>query len=91
VASITLIGDSIRNVESITSVVATAIDEQSAMTSEISRTVEETATAACEVVTQIVSVSNEAAETGRRASEIRDGSKEIAGIVADLVSMQAAT
>jgi hypothetical protein len=42
------------------------------------------------VATQIVSVSNEAAETGRRASETRDGSKEIAGIVADLVSMQAA-
>jgi methyl-accepting chemotaxis protein len=68
-------------VESITSVVATAIDEQSTMTSEISRTVEETAIAAREVATQIVSVSNEAAETGRRASEIRDGSRDVAGKV----------
>jgi methyl-accepting chemotaxis protein len=78
VASINLIGDAIRNVESITSVVATAIDEQSAVTSEMSRTVEETALAAREVATQIVAVSNEAAQTGRRASEIRDGSEEIA-------------
>src|SRR5258708_16978965 len=78
VASINVIGDAIRNVESITSVVATAIDEQSSVTAEISRTVEETALAAREVATQIVSVSNEAAQTGRRASEIRDGSEEIA-------------
>src|SRR5712691_1720354 len=84
VASINLIGDAIRNVESITSVVATAIDEQSAVTTEMSRTVEETALAAREVATQIVSVSNEAAQTGRRAAEIRDGSEEIAHKVGNL-------
>ncbi len=84
VASINIIGDAIRNVESITSVVATAIDEQSSVTAEISRTVEETALAAREVATQIVSVSNEAAQTGRRASEIRDGSEEIARKVGSL-------
>jgi methyl-accepting chemotaxis protein len=33
------------------------------------------------VALQIVSVSNEAVETGRRASEIRDGSAEIANKV----------
>ena len=84
VASIVGIGEVIRRVESVSSSVAAAIEQQSAFTVEISRTVEETAHAAREVATQIVSVSNEAIETGRRASEIRDGSAEIAGKVADL-------
>ena len=48
---------------------------------EISRTVEETSLAAREVASQIVSVSDEAVETGRRAAEIRDGSAEIANKV----------
>jgi methyl-accepting chemotaxis protein len=78
VASIIGIGEVIRNVESVSSVIAKAIEEQNTVTVEISRTVEETSLAAREVATQIVSVSNEAVETGRRASEIRDGSAEIA-------------
>ena len=44
-------------------------------------TVEETSLAAREVASQIISVSNEATETGRRATEIRDGSAEIASKV----------
>jgi methyl-accepting chemotaxis protein len=86
VASINTIGDAIRNVESISSVIAVAIEEQTTVTSEISRTVAETAQAAREVATQIVSVSNEAVETGRRASEIRLGSEEIASKIDDLRS-----
>jgi methyl-accepting chemotaxis protein len=81
VASIVSIGEVIRNVESVSSIIAKAIDEQNTVTVEISRTVEETSLAAREVATQIVSVSNEAVETGRRASEIRDGSAEIASKV----------
>jgi methyl-accepting chemotaxis protein len=81
VASIIGIGEVIRNVESVSSVIAKAIEEQNIVTVEISRTVEETSLAAREVATQIVSVSNEAVETGRRASEIRDGSAEIANKV----------
>ena len=84
VASIAGIGEIIRKVESVSSSVAAAIEEQSAVTVEISRTVEETSHAAREVAAQIVSVSNEAIETGRRASEISDGSAEIASKVADL-------
>jgi methyl-accepting chemotaxis protein len=84
VASIVDIGGVIRKVETVSSAVAAAIEQQSAITVEISRTVEETSLAAREVATQIVSVSNEAIETGRRASEIRDGSAEIASKVADL-------
>ncbi len=81
VASITGIGEVIRNVESVSSIIAKAIEEQNIVTVEISRTVEETSLAAREVASQIVTVSNEAIETGRRASEIRDGSAEIANKV----------
>jgi methyl-accepting chemotaxis protein len=78
VLSISAIGEAIRNVEQVSSTVAAAIEKQNVVTVEISRTVEETSHAAREVATQIVLVANEATETGRRASEIRDGSAEIA-------------
>ena len=84
VASIVDIGRVIREVESVSSSIAAAIEQQSAVTVEISRTVEETSQAAREVAAQIVSVSSEAIETGRRAAEIRDGSAAIAGKVAAL-------
>jgi methyl-accepting chemotaxis protein len=51
------------------------------VTVESSRTVEKTALAAREIAAQIVSVSNEAAETGRRAAEIKNESVDIAGKV----------
>jgi len=81
VASIAGIAEVIRSVETFSSTIAKAIEEQNIVTGEISRSVEETALAAREVASQIISVSNEATETGRRATEIRDGSAEIAGKV----------
>jgi methyl-accepting chemotaxis protein len=81
VTSIAGIGEVIRNVEAVSSTIARAIEEQNVVTVEISRTVEETSLAAREVASQIISVSNEATETGRRATEIRDGSAEIAAKV----------
>ena len=84
VASITSIGNVIRNVNSVSSEISAAIEEQNAVTTEISRTVEETSLAAREVAEQIASVSAEATETGRRAAEIRDGSAVIANKVDDL-------
>lgn len=54
------------------------MERQSAVTHEISRTVTESSHAAREVASQIVHVSNEAVETERRATEIRDASAEIA-------------
>jgi len=74
VTSISAIGDVIANVEAVSSQIASAIEKQNAVTLEISRTVEESTQAAREVASQIVNVSNEAIETGRRAAEIRDGS-----------------
>jgi methyl-accepting chemotaxis protein len=81
VASIIGIGEVIRNVESVSSIIARAIEEQNIVTVEISRTVEETSLAAREVATQIATVSSEASETSRRATEVRDGSAEISSKV----------
>ena len=78
VASISAIGEVIRNVESNASGIAAAVEKQSAVTLEISQTVEESSIASREVAAQIVNVSNEAVETGKRAAEIRDGAAEIA-------------
>jgi aerotaxis receptor len=86
VSSISAIGDVIRSVESFSSQIAAAMEKQSTVTIEISRTVGESSQAAREVATQIVNVSTEAVETGRRATEIRDGSAEIAGKVNGLRS-----
>jgi methyl-accepting chemotaxis protein len=87
VASISAIGEVIRNVESVSSIISAAVEEQSAVTSEIARTVEQTSQAAREVATQIAIVSTEAVETSRRASEIRDGSSDIANKVDSLRSI----
>jgi methyl-accepting chemotaxis protein len=84
VASMHTIGEVIRNVDHVSSAISIAIDEQNAVTAEISRTVEETSYAAREVASQIASVSAEATETGRRASEMRDGSSVIANKVDEL-------
>ena len=84
VASITTIGEVIRNVESVSAAISAAVEQQNAVTADISRTVEETSHAAREVASQIASVSAEAVETGRRASEIHDGSTAIAENVAEL-------
>jgi methyl-accepting chemotaxis protein len=84
VASISAIGEVIRNVESVSSMISSAVEEQSAVTSEIARTVEQTSKAAREVAAQISVVSTEAVETSRRASEIRDGSSDIANKVDSL-------
>lgn len=87
VESISAIGEVIRNVESVSSMISAAVEEQSAVTNEIARTIKETSQAAREVAAQIVIVSTEAAETSRRASEIRDGSSEIAAKVDNLRSL----
>ena len=78
VVSISAIGEVIRKVESVSIAIADAIEEQNTVTAEISRSVEETSQAAREVASQIARVSQEAGETGRRASDMRDGSLDIA-------------
>ncbi|EJN13100.1 PAS domain S-box [Bradyrhizobium sp. YR681] len=82
--SIAAIGEVIRGVDAVSAEISVSMDKQSQMTAEISRTVAESSEAAREVASQIVGVSSEAAETGRRASEISQGSLEIAGKMGDL-------
>jgi methyl-accepting chemotaxis protein len=86
VSSISAIGEVIRNVEQVSSMISAAVEEQTAVTSEIARTVEQTSLAAREVAAQIVTVSTEAVETGRRASEIREGSSDVVEKVENLRS-----
>jgi len=81
VEAINAIGAVIRNVEANASMTAEAMDKQNVVTREISQTVEESSAASREVAAQIVNVSNEAIETGKRATQIRDGATEIAGKV----------
>jgi methyl-accepting chemotaxis protein len=81
------IGEVIRNVEAVSSMISAAVEEQSAVTSQIARTVEQTSQAAREVASQIAIVSTEAVATSRRASEIRDGSSDIANKVDSLRSI----
>ena len=78
VSSIGAIGEVIRNVETVSTGIADAIQAQNSVTMEISRTVEETSAAAREVATQIAEVSREASEAGRRSTDIRDGSTNVA-------------
>ncbi|WP_338692162.1 methyl-accepting chemotaxis protein [Bradyrhizobium sp. 26S5] len=83
VASMSTIGEVIRSVESVSAAISAAVEEQNVVTADISRTVEETSHAAREVASQIASVSAEAVETGRRASEMHNGSTAIAEKVAE--------
>jgi methyl-accepting chemotaxis protein len=87
VASISAISAVIKNVESVSSIISSAVEEQSAVTGEIARTVELTSQAAREVASQISIVSTEVVETSRRASEIRDGTSDIATKVDSLRSI----
>ncbi|MGL9622442.1 methyl-accepting chemotaxis protein [Bradyrhizobium sp. U531] len=87
VSSIATIGKVIEGIETLSSSISDAMERQDGVTSEIARTVEESAQAAREVATQIVKVSNEAAETGRRAHDIQAGSADIADKVAGLRSI----
>lgn len=87
VGSIATIGRVIEGIETLSSTISSAMDRQDGVTSEIARTVEESARAAREVAAQIVNVSSEATEAGRRAREIRDGSADIAGKVSGLRSV----
>ncbi len=82
--SIAAIGEVIRGVDAVSVEISASMDKQSQMTAEISRTVTESSEAAREVASQITGVSSEAVETGRRASEISQGSIEIAGKMGDL-------
>jgi methyl-accepting chemotaxis protein len=72
------IGTSIRGVETMSTAVASAIEEQTATTAEIARSVTETSVAAQEVAERISHVSEEADASRVKAGEVSDGSGLVA-------------
>jgi methyl-accepting chemotaxis protein len=65
------INERIREIEEISTGIATAVEEQGSATSEIARNVSQTADAAREVASRISEVSREAGDVGHRSNEVR--------------------
>ncbi len=70
IEAIQTIGDGIGKIDEISTVIASAVEEQTAATNEISRNVAEAARGTGEVSRNIVSVSEAAGESGRGANDI---------------------
>ena len=81
VEAVRAITGAIRNVESVSTTIATAIDQQGAATNEIARNVAQTSTAAQEVASRIAQVSAEASVTGERATQVNS----LSGLVAQSI------
>ncbi|ALG71172.1 chemotaxis protein [Azospirillum thiophilum] len=72
------IGRTIAEIDHIAGSIAAAMEEQAAATQEISRNVVETSTAAQEVSHRIAAVSEEADRTGEQATQVKNGSGDVA-------------
>ena len=70
IEAIQTIGDGIGKIDEISTVIASAVEEQTAATNEISRNVAEAARGTSEVSSNIASVSEAAGESGRGANDI---------------------
>ncbi|WP_211102101.1 methyl-accepting chemotaxis protein [Azospirillum brasilense] len=84
VGAVAEIGDTIGEIDQISSAIAAAMEEQAAATQEISRNVVETSNAAQEVSVRIAAVSSDADQTGSQASGVRAGSDEVASSIDEL-------
>ena len=84
VAAVAEIGDTIGEIDQISSAIAAAMEEQAAATQEISRNVVETSNAAQEVSVRIAAVSSDADQTGSQAGGVRAGSDEVAASIDEL-------
>ncbi|WP_051140770.1 PilZ domain-containing protein [Azospirillum brasilense] len=84
VGAVAEIGDTIGEIDQISSAIAAAMEEQAAATQEISRNVVETSNAAQEVSVRIAAVSSDADQTGSQASGVRAGSDEVATSIDEL-------
>ncbi|WLD11511.1 methyl-accepting chemotaxis protein [Planctellipticum variicoloris] len=78
VTAIGSIGDNIRKINEISTTIASAVEEQTAATNEISRNVAEAARGTAEVSSNIAGVSQAADEGGRGASDILAASEGLA-------------
>ncbi|MBP2293818.1 methyl-accepting chemotaxis protein [Azospirillum rugosum] len=84
VSAVAEIGDTIGEIDQISSAIAAAMEEQAAATQEISRNVVETSNAAQEVSVRIAAVSRDADQTGSQATGVRSGSDEVATSIDEL-------
>ena len=78
------IGHTIAEIDHIAGSIAAAMEEQTAATQEISRNVVETSTAAQEVSFRIAAVSEEADRTGEQATQVKNGSGDVARSIESL-------
>jgi methyl-accepting chemotaxis protein len=84
VNAVTLIEQTIDEVNAIAGSIAAAVEQQGAATAEIARNVAGTAAAANEMTSRVTEVSAEAGQTGRRAAEVRDSTTEMKQAVEQL-------
>ena len=80
----TRIEQTIREISTIASLIADALQQQDLATAEIARNVTQTADAANEMTSRIGEVSSEAVDTGRLAVEVRDNIVALSQMVEDL-------
>ena len=84
VESVAEITESIEKLDTMSAIIAAAVEAQGAATGDIVRNVTQTSMAANEVATRIRTVSDEAVTTGRRAAEVRELSSTVSTSVVEL-------
>ncbi len=77
VAAIRDITATIGNINELSAIVASAVEEQGAATAEIARNVEEASAGTREVAHNITAVATSAAETGRMAGDVRSAARNL--------------
>jgi hypothetical protein len=87
VSAITQIGSVIGQVNDISGTIASAVEEQTATTNEISRNVAEAAKGSAEIARNITGVARAAQETSRGASEGQQAARELARMAAELQAL----
>jgi methyl-accepting chemotaxis protein len=84
VFAVTEMANTVREIDSVSNAIATAIEEQSAATQKIGRNVAATSQAVGAVASRIANVSTEALRTGEQASHVRNGSTNVATGIEEL-------
>jgi len=77
VRSVEEIAKVVNSVETMSTALASGVEEQSAATGEIARSVGGASQAAADVASRIQVVSREATQTGQRAGQVRSGSEDV--------------
>ena len=84
VEAIGAIGEIINKINDISSTIASAVEEQSATTSEMSRNVQEASKGVGEISQNITGVSTAAEETTQGSSQTKDAANELSKLASDL-------